>query len=174
MDHVDQILAQWQRERPDLDVAPMGTIGRIKRLSHHMARVMDKTFAEFGLNRASFDVMATLRRSGPPFALSPGDLMASTMVTSGTMTNRVDQLEKAGLVERVRNPQDGRGFLISLSPRGHGIIEVAVTAHVATQAKLVTALTEEQRVQLDELLRCFLAGLEGDDKDSADQNRPEN
>jgi DNA-binding MarR family transcriptional regulator len=160
MDQVDAILVQWRQERPDLETAPMGTIGRIKRLSQHLAREMETTFAAHGLNAASFDVMATLRRSGSPYALSPGDLMTSTMVTSGTMTNRIDQLEKAGLVERVRNPQDGRGFLISLSPKGHEIIEKAVTAHVETQAKLVASLTEDQRVQLDDLLRCFLAGFE--------------
>jgi len=167
MDHVDQILAQWHQERPDLDVSPMGTLGRIQRLSHHVLREMEKTFAKHGLNRASFDVMATLRRLGPPYALSPGDLMAWTMVTSGTMTNRIDQLEKAGMVERIRNPQDGRGFLISLTPRGLETIEEAVTAHVATQARLVACLTDRQRTQLDDLLRDFLAGLEGKAPDQA-------
>ncbi|MBA3831722.1 MAG: MarR family transcriptional regulator [Chthoniobacterales bacterium] len=150
----------WRRERPDLFVAPMGTIGRITRLRQHLMRAMEKTFAEHGLNRASFDVLATLRRSGPPYALSPGDLMASTMVTSGTMTYRIDELEEAGLVERVRNPDDGRGFLVSLSTRGLEVIEAAVTAHVETQAKLVVPLTAGQRKQLDELLRRFLSGFE--------------
>ncbi len=160
MDHVDQILAQWHQERPDLDVDAMGTLGRIQRLSRHILREMEDTFAQFGLNRASFDVLATLRRLGPPYALSPGDLMAWTMVTSGTMTHRIDQLEKAGLVERIRNPQDGRGFLISLTPRGLEIINEAVTAHVQTQARLVAGLTKKQRAQMDELLRVFLADLE--------------
>lgn len=138
----------------------MGTIGRIKRLSQHLALGMEKTFVAHGLNGASFDVMATLRRSGPPYALSPGDLMASTMVTSGTMTHRIDQLEKVGLVERVRNPEDGRGFLVSLTAKGHEIIEEAVTSHVRTQAELVAVLTDRQRAQLDDLLRRFLAGFE--------------
>ncbi len=160
MDRVDQILAQWHQERPDLDVDAMGTLGRIQRLSRHILREMEDTFAQFGLNRASFDVLATLRRLGPPYALSPGDLMAWTMVTSGTMTHRIDQLEKAGLVERIRNPQDGRGFLISLTPRGLEIINEAVTAHVQTQARLVAGLTKKQRAQMDELLRVFLADLE--------------
>lgn len=167
MDHVDQILAQWHQERPDLEVGSMGTIGRIQRLSRHLLREMEKTFAQFGLNRASFDVIATLRRLGPPYALSPGDLMAWTMVTSGTMTNRIDQLEKAGLVERIRNPQDGRGFLISLTPRGLEIAEKAVTAHVATQTRLVAGLTNTQRAQLDGLLRVFLASVESESRNSS-------
>ncbi len=86
--------------------------------------------------------------------------MASTMVTSGTMTHRIDQLEKAGLVERVKNPDDGRGFLISLSSNGYKLIDKAVTAHVETQARLVATLTDEQRSQLDDLLRQFLARFE--------------
>ncbi|MCH8542150.1 MAG: MarR family transcriptional regulator [Alcanivorax sp.] len=122
-------------------------------------RSMEKTWSEHGLNGASFDVLATLRRAGPPYALSPGELMASTMVTSGTMTHRVDQLEKAGLVVRTRNPEDGRGWLIALSPEGFELIEEAVTAHVETQARLVAALTDEQRAQLDDLLREFLRGV---------------
>ncbi len=140
----------------------MGTIGRIKRLNQHLVHGMEKSWSAHGLNGASFDVLATLRRAGSPYALSPGDLMVSTMVTSGTMTHRIDQLEKAGLVERVRNPDDGRSFLISLSPRGQALIDEAVTAHVETQAKLVAILTDEQRAQLDDLLRQFLEGFERD------------
>ncbi|PAU87305.1 MarR family transcriptional regulator [Pseudomonas sp. WN033] len=161
MDHIDKILLQWQQERPDLDVGPMGTIGRIKRLHQHLIRGMEKTWAAHGLNGASFDVLATLRRAAPPYALSPGELMEATMVTSGTMTHRIDQLEKAGLIERIRNPDDGRSFLISLSPQGHAVIDEAVTAHVETQAQLTKVLTTEQRNQLDELLRAFLSGFEG-------------
>lgn len=160
MDHVDNILKQWHQERPDLDVAPMGTIGRVKRLNHTLMRAMEQTWAEYGLTDASFDVLATLRREGEPYALSPGDLMASTMVTSGTMTHRINQLEKAGLIERVKNPNDGRGFLISLSQRGFELIDAAVAAHVATQAQLVSGLTKAQQEQLDDLLKQFLAGFE--------------
>lgn len=162
MDHVDHILKQWRQERPELDVAPMGTIGRIKRLNHTLMRTMEKTWSKYGLTDASFDVLATLRREGAPYALSPSDLMASTMVTSGTMTHRINLLEKAGLIERVKNPEDGRGFLISLSPRGYDLIDEAVAAHVETQAQLVSGLSEEQRHQLDDLLKQFLAGVERD------------
>ena len=160
MDHVDHILKQWRQERPDLDVAPMATIGRVKRLNHALMRAMEKTWAKYGLTDARFDVLATLRREGAPYALSPSDLMASTMVTSGTMTHRINLLEKAGLIERVKNPEDGRGFLISLSQHGFDLIDEAVAAHVETQAQLVSGLTEEQRAQLDALLKQFLAGFE--------------
>lgn len=160
MDFVDTILAQWRQQRPELQVGPMGTLGRIKRLNQHLVRGMEQTFAAHGLTSGGFDVLATLRRSGPPYALSPGDLMASTMVTSGTMTHRVDSLKEAGLIERVRNPDDGRSFLISLTPAGHTLIDQAVSAHVETQAELVAVLSEEQRAQLDDLLRQFLSAFE--------------
>lgn len=160
MDFVDTILAQWRQQRPELQVDPMGTLGRIKRLNQHLMRSMEQTFAAYGLTSGGFDVLATLRRSGRPYALSPGDLMASTMVTSGTMTHRVDSLKEAGLIERVRNPDDGRSFLISLTPAGHTLIDQAVTAHVETQAELVAVLSEEQRAKLDELLRHFLSAFE--------------
>ena len=160
MDHVDKVLAQWRHERPDLEVMPMGLIGRVKRLAQHLTREMEKTWADHGLNAASFDVLATLRRAGAPFRLSPGDLMASTMVTSGTMTHRIDQLEKAGLVERIRNPDDGRGFLIALTETGYGVIDAAVTAHVATQDKLVSGLSAADRKALNRLLKSFLADFE--------------
>lgn len=140
----------------------MGTIGRIKRLNLHLVRGMEQTWAEHDLNAASFDLLATLRRAGPPYALSPGDLMDWTMVTSGTMTHRIDQMQKAGLVQRSRNPEDGRGFLIYLTPKGHDIIDSAVSAHVTTQARLLEGLSDAQRAQLDDLLRQLLKGFEAD------------
>ncbi|MGP9678411.1 MarR family winged helix-turn-helix transcriptional regulator [Halomonas sp. AOP27-A1-41] len=160
MDHVDKILTQWQQQRPDLNVAPMGTLGRLKRLNQSVMRRMEQTWAAYGLNDSSFDVLATLRREGPPYALSPSDLMASTMVTSGTMTHRLQQLEKAELIERVKNPADGRGFLISLSEKGFALIDEAVATHVATQEELVSGLSDDQRAQLDELLKQFLNSVE--------------
>lgn len=163
MDRVDKILAQWNRERPELNVAPMGLIGRISRLSLILRSEMEKTWATFGLNPASFDVLATLRRSGPPYRLSPGDLIASTMVTSGTMTNRIDKLVAAGLVERTPNPEDGRGFLIGLSEKGFTLVDEAVAAHVETQQKLLADLSDAEREQLDNALRGFLEKIDVDD-----------
>lgn len=160
MDHVDEIVIQWNRERPDMDVEPMALIGRLKRLSQHLSREMDKTFATHGLNPASFDVLATLRRTGPPFRLSPSDLLATMMVTSGTMTNRIDQLEKTGLVERIHNPKDGRSVIISLTDKGFKTIDAAVTAHVKTQAKLTSHLSKDEKEALNLLLKNFLGGFE--------------
>ncbi|WP_439652015.1 MarR family winged helix-turn-helix transcriptional regulator [Pelagibacterium xiamenense] len=162
MDQVDRILAQWRAERPDLDVGPMGTLGRLNRLAQHLGHGMEKTFMAHGLNRASFDVLATLRRSGPPYALSPSALIEWTMVTSGTMTNRIDRLEAIGLVERRRNPEDGRGFLIGLTDTGHALIEKAVTEHVANQHRLTAALSDAERAALDTLLAKWLAAFEDD------------
>lgn len=159
-DHVDRILAQWRRERPDLDVSAMGPLGRLARLRTHVSREQEAVFADHGLTSASFDVLATLRRSGPPFQLSPGELLAATMVTSGTMTNRLDQLEKAGLVKRLENPEDRRGVIIALTPEGLKRIDAAVAAHVANQQRLVAGLTPEERDALDALLRKFLATFE--------------
>lgn len=160
MDRVDDILAQWNRERPDLDVEPMGLLGRIARLRTHLAREIEKALAAHGLNSASFDVLATLRRSGPPYRLSPGDLIATTMVSSGTMTNRLDQLEKAGLIERSHNPDDRRGVIIALTPKGLALVDTAVTDHVENQHKLLDGLDAQERVALDGLLRKFLGEFE--------------
>jgi DNA-binding MarR family transcriptional regulator len=161
MDAVDEILAQWNSERPDLDVGPMGLIGRLGRIVHFLTREMDKTFAEYGLTGASFDVLATLRRSGAPYSLSPGDLLSTMMITSGTLTNRIDQLEKAGLVARSHNPDDRRSVSVLLTPKGLATIEAAVTAHVTTQKRLIALLSPEEQAALDPLLRSFLAGIAG-------------
>ncbi len=160
MDRVDDIIAQWRRERPDLNVVPMELIGRLRRISLHLWREMDKTFAAHGLTDASFDVLATLRRSGPPYRLSPGDLLATMMITSGTMTHRLDQLEKAGFVERMPNPDDGRGLIIALTKRGFAVIDTAVTAHVKTQERLTSALSAKDRTALNALLKTYLATFE--------------
>jgi len=160
MDRIDKILAQWRRERPDLDTTAMGLFGRMRNLTLHLSREMEKTFAGFDLNSANFDMLATLRRSGEPYTLSPSDLMETMMVTSGTMTNRIDQLEKAGLVARSQNPNDGRSFLVSLTPKGFELIDAAVTAHFETQMRLISTLSEEERTALDGLLRTYLASFE--------------
>lgn len=160
LDAVDQILAQWNRERPDLDVSAMGPLGRLARLRTHLSREIDTVLSAHGLNSSTFDVLATLRRSGEPFRLSPSDLMATMMVTSGTMTNRIDQLEKQGLVERLPNPDDRRGLIVALTPKGRALVDEAVTAHVANQERLMAALTVEERNALDTLLRRHLAAFE--------------
>jgi DNA-binding MarR family transcriptional regulator len=151
---------QWNTVRPDLEVSSMELIGRIKRINEHLGKEMGKTFAAHNLNLASFDVLATLLRSGKPYALSPNQLLATMMVTSGTMTNRIDQLVKVALVERIANPNDGRGFIISLTKTGLAVIDDAVTAHVDTQTKLTSGLTTDEQQALNLLLSKFLATLE--------------
>jgi DNA-binding MarR family transcriptional regulator len=159
MDHVDRIIAQWNSARPELDVGPMETIGRLSRLSMLLRSEMEKTWKTYGLNAASFDVLATLRRSGKPEGLSPGALLELTMVTSGTMTNRVDQLVKAGLVQRVQNPDDKRGFLIQLTGAGLKKIEAAITDHVATQHQLMSGLSAAEKDTLNGLLIKLTASV---------------
>ncbi|MBY5364657.1 MarR family transcriptional regulator [Rhizobium leguminosarum] len=160
LDHVDKILAQWRRERPDLDVEPMGILGRLKRLSTHLGREVEAVLMQQGLSSSAFDVLATLRRAGSPHRLSPGELLEMTMVSSGTMTNRIDQLEKAGYVERILNPEDRRSVLIALTEKGLATVEIAVDAHVANQHRLSQNLSAADKAELDRLLRKFLADFE--------------
>lgn len=160
MDKVDQILAQWAQARPDLDVGPMETIGRVNRLSLALKHRMEEVWKRYGLNAASFDVLATLRRSPSPQGLSPCDLLNATMVTSGTMTNRIDRLERAGLVERVNNPDDGRSVLVRLTTTGFDLIDSAIEDHVEMQHELVARLSSDQRRSLNRILATFMKTLE--------------
>lgn len=160
LDPVDQILAQWLRERPDLDVSPMGIIGRMGRLSKHLERAIQVTFSEFGLTSAEFDVLAALRRSGQPYQLSPTELFQTLMVSSGTMTHRIDRLEQAKLVKRIPDPNDRRGTLIQLTDEGFNVIEKAVEAHVTNEHRALNALEKSEREALAGLLRKLLISFE--------------
>ena len=160
MDLVDRILEQWRQARPNLDVSDMGPVGRLSRVFHHNARRMGETFARHGLNAAGFDVLATLRRSTPPHALSPGELMAAMMITSGTMTNRIDQLAKQGLVTRMTDSKDARRAVVKLTKQGFALIDVAVAEHVETQRSLLAALSDEEIAALDGALRKLMAAAE--------------
>ncbi|WP_237153960.1 MarR family winged helix-turn-helix transcriptional regulator [Oryzibacter oryziterrae] len=161
MDHVDRILEQWHRERPDLDVGPMGLFGRLSRLMVHLRGEIEANLARHQLSPSSFDVMATLRRSGSPFRLPIGDILGTLMITSGTLTNRVDQLEKQGFVVREINERDGRSILVRLTDAGLARVDEAVTTHVATQHKLLDNLAPEDREALGSLLRRYLQVFEG-------------
>ncbi|MEW7008618.1 MarR family winged helix-turn-helix transcriptional regulator [Lentilitoribacter sp. EG35] len=160
MDDVDKIIEQWNRERPDLDVEPMALIGRLMRIANHLGKGMGETFSKYDLNLASFDVLATLRRSGAPYALSPTDLMTTMMITSGTMTNRIDQLVKRGLVERIANENDGRGFLIKLTDKGFTLIDEVVGAHVKTQKTLVSGFAKTDRKTMNQFMKTYLEDIE--------------
>ena len=157
MDDIDNIIAQWAAQRPDLNTDPMALIGRLGRLRSRLADEMAKTFAKHGLTSASFDVLATLLRSGPPHALTPNQLLDTMMITSGTMTNRIDQLVRAGLVKRVPNPDDKRSVSVALTDKGRAVIDRAVTDHVATQERIVSVIDPDEQAQLNALLKTFLA-----------------
>lgn len=161
-DPVDKILGQWQRERPDLDASPMGVLGRMARLAKHLDRSIQETVSEFGLNPGEFDVLATLRRSGHPYQLSPTDLFNALMVSSGTMTHRIDRLERAELVKRIPDPSDRRGTLIMLTDKGLSLIEQAVEAHVVNGHDIVGILEESERESLTRLLRKLLLSFESE------------
>ncbi|GAA0584856.1 MarR family transcriptional regulator [Streptomyces crystallinus] len=158
-DHVDLLLAQWGERRPDLDVSPMAVIGRLKRLSRLIETELRRTFAEHGLDPASFDVLATLRRSPPPHLLTPAELMRSAMVTSGAVSQRLDRLEERGLVTRSPSPTDGRVVQVALTPEGHALIDRALPDHLATEERLLTALGADRREELAGTLRELLESL---------------
>lgn len=159
-DAVDRILDQWHRERPDLDVSPMATIGRLKRCAAFVQKRLDATFAKFGLSNWEFDVLATLRRSGPTGCLSPTALFSSLMITSGTMTHRLQQLEASGWVKRVPNREDARSMLVQLTPAGKKLIDRAVEAHVENEHAILAPLDRAQRAALDASLVTLMAMLE--------------
>ncbi|MEM7798592.1 MAG: MarR family transcriptional regulator [Chloroflexota bacterium] len=158
-DQVDAILAQWKRERPDLDTSPMAALGRISRASQYIEKALRKNFRQYGLSNADFDVLATLRRSGEPFELTPTDLFSALMLTSGTMTNRLDRLEEAGFVSRRPNPQDRRGILVGLTQAGKRLIDSAVETHLTQEEALLSHLSADEISDLSRLLRKLLLAL---------------
>ena len=160
-DAVDLILAQWQRERPDLDRSPMAVIGRLSRIATLVQRELERVFAEYGLAEGDFDVLATLRRSGAPYRLPAGELSRSTMVTTGGMTKRLDRLEARGLVRREADPRDRRGKLIALTDEGRTLIDAAVEAHIQNEHRLLADLPASWRREIVPLLRELLLALDG-------------
>ena len=158
-DAVDQILEQWGRERPDLDCSPMGIIGRITQLQREVYLAQRATFARHGLDAPSFDVLAALRRAGPPYQLTPTALMRTALVTSGAITQRLDRLEERGLITRERSRDDGRAVVVSLTDAGRRALDDALPDHLETERKLLDGLSVDDREQLAGLLRRFLVSL---------------
>ena len=156
-DEVDRIVAAWSRERPDLDVAPLGVLSRVSRLARHLDLARRTAFERHTLELWEFDVLAALRRAGEPYQLSPGALVTQTLVTSGTMTNRIDRLEARGLVERGPAPDDRRGVLVRLTPSGRARVDAALGDLLDVERQLLTALPEADRARLAELLRVVVA-----------------
>ncbi|WP_433264960.1 MarR family winged helix-turn-helix transcriptional regulator [Actinosynnema sp. CS-041913] len=158
-DHVDLVLDQWHAQRPDLDVSPMAVLGRLSRLARLVDGELGRTFARHGLDRASFDVLATLRRSAPPHRLTPTELMRSSMVTSGAITQRLDRLEARGLVSREPSSVDGRGVVVALTVDGHTLVDETLPDHLATEHRLLAALGPAERDALAGTLRVVLESL---------------
>ncbi|ANT48490.1 MarR family winged helix-turn-helix transcriptional regulator [Mesorhizobium amorphae] len=160
MDRAARAIEQWKRERPDLDVSPMAVIGRLNEASSLIARErLAPLFARFGLQSGEFDVLATLRRSGQPYALTPTELYEATMVTSGAMTNRLDRLEKAGLILRAPHPSDRRGIVVQLTGKGLALIDEALTAHVDNEHEILAGLSGPERETLAHLLGKLIGSL---------------
>lgn len=164
-DEVDRIVAAWNRERPDLDVGPLEVLSRVARLTRHLDLARRGAFTAHHLEHWEFDVLAALRRAGEPYQLSPGVLLTQTLVTSGTMTNRIDRLEARGLVERRRSSADRRGVIVRLTDDGRALVDAAFEALLAEEDELLSHLPQGDRAQLATLLRVVLAQF--DDAGSA-------
>ena len=159
-DEVDRIVDAWARERADLDVAPLHVLSRISRLARRLDQDRGTAFAEHGLEGWEFDVLSALRRAGTPYELSPGALMQQTLVTSGTMTNRVDRLEKRGFVQRRPAPSDRRGVLVRLTADGRRVVDAAMADLLQHEQAILSHLPARERDRLASGLRTLLAALE--------------
>ncbi|BDZ42445.1 MarR family transcriptional regulator [Paraoerskovia sediminicola] len=159
-DRVDRIQAEWARERPDLDVSPQGTIGRLHRVAGHLTDELTAVYEAHGLGEGEFDVLAALRRAGAPYERAPGELARSTMVTTGAMSKRVDRLERAGLVSRRVSDGDARARVVGLTPAGLETIDAAFTAHMANEHRLLEGFDDDERATLTRLLTRWLGQFE--------------
>jgi DNA-binding MarR family transcriptional regulator len=159
-DEVDDLVAAWHSERPDLDVEPLQVLSRVSRLARHLDRARRAAFSGHDLETWEFDVLSALRRQGPPYQLTPGALLRATLVTSGTMTNRVDRLAEAGLVRREPDPQDRRGVLVILTPAGRARVDAALADLVGSEHALLSGLSPADRQTLADLLRVLLTPLD--------------
>jgi DNA-binding MarR family transcriptional regulator len=165
-DGVDLILGQWTRERPDLDASPLAVIGRLSRVTRQVEDALRVNQRRFGLTPDEFDVLATLRRAGAPFEMNPCTLGDSMMISSGTVTHRLDKLERRGLVARRPDPGDRRGVLVSLTPEGRELQDRAMGSHLELEARILSGLTRRQRADLAHLLKLLSATAVVDDGDA--------
>jgi DNA-binding MarR family transcriptional regulator len=155
-DNVDRIVAQWKRVRPDLDVSPAHVLQRITRAYRLQMGSFEEVFARYGLTWGEHLVLAALRRAGPPYRMNPTTLFDTMVLSSGAMTNRLDRLEEMDLVRRLPDPNDRRGRLVELTPKGREIVDKSVVEHFANEERLLSGLSAADRVQLAQLLRKLL------------------
>jgi DNA-binding MarR family transcriptional regulator len=160
MDRVARIQADWRRERPDVDIAPQGVIGRLHRLADRLTEELCLVYGRYGLSEGEFDVLCALRRAGDPYERAPGELAAHTMVTTGAMTKRIDRLEQAGLVTRRRADDDQRGRIVALTKPGRELIDRAFTGHMRNERHLLDLLTPTESESLETLLTTWLSRME--------------
>ncbi len=159
-DHVDRVQAQWRAERPEIDTSPMGIIARLHRIADALRSELISLYREHDLGEGEFDILATLRRTGAPFELTPSELAQQTMVTTGAVSKRLDRLEMAGLVTRRENLQDARGRVVALTPQGSDTIDRAYEAHMRNEARLLDHFSAAEQRQLQGLLRSWALKLE--------------
>lgn len=164
MDEVDRIVAAWRHERPDLDVSPMEILSRVSRLARQLDLARKTSFTDYGIEGWAFDVLSALRRSGEPYQLSPSALLQETLVTSGTMTNRIDRLVTAGWVERLPDPDDRRGVLVRLTEGGRATVDSALADLLVKEHDLLSRLTPSGRRKLASLLRELSTGFDSDEE----------
>ncbi|MER8030285.1 MarR family transcriptional regulator [Streptomyces bauhiniae] len=160
LDHVARIQAEWHRERPEIDVAPQGVIGRLHRLAARITEELCLVYGRYGLSEGEFDVLCALRRAGAPYERAPGELAAHTMVTTGAMTKRLDRLERAGLITRRRSTDDQRARIVALTTPGHTLIDEAFTTHMQNERRLLNLLSPNETAALEPLLKTWLARME--------------
>lgn len=158
-DGVDEIIEQWRRERPDLDPSPIGVVDRVSRLARELEQRLEPVYREHGLEPGWHDVLATLRRIGPPYRVRPTEFTSALMLTSSGTTKRLDRLEQAGLIAREPDPDDRRGILIALTPAGRKLIDGVTEAHLENEGRLLSALTDAEQRRLADLLRKLQLGL---------------
>lgn len=159
-DHVATVIDQWRAERPDLDPSPIGVIGRLSRVARFVTDDLVELYRRFGLSEGEFDILATLRRTGAPFALAPSALVAITMVTKGAVSKRIDTLEAKGLVVREAVEHDGRARIVRLTGAGLGLIDEAVVAHLENERRILAALPDRDRDELERILAAWAAHYE--------------
>jgi DNA-binding MarR family transcriptional regulator len=165
-DHIDRLRAQWAKELPDLDTWGMEVLGRARRIVLQSRPPIEAVFARHGLDAGEFDVLSTLRRSGPPWALRPTELYRSLMISSGGLTDRLNRLTKAGMITRPPSPGDGRSLLVQLTEKGRTTVEAAFREDMAVEARLLAALDDADRTALADLLRKLALGMEAAPEDA--------
>ncbi|MGR5276012.1 MarR family winged helix-turn-helix transcriptional regulator [Vibrio rotiferianus] len=160
MDAIDRVVSQWAKEKPDLDTEPMAIMGRLMRIAKHMENHVAEVHKRYDLKMGEFDVLATLRRSGEPYRLTPSELISSMMLTSGAMTNRLDKLEKKGLIDREHSKEDRRSVTVQLTSKGFELIDVLIEQHLQAQHELMGSLTSDERGQVNQALKLLLPQYE--------------